>query len=117
VPFYIRAGQVFAGDEHGDRGTAAQNRRPCSKVTILKSDYFSVFKLGPEIVFAVGNDWRSLQAMKKTGTNAWKWKAARHPAPDENGPLTSRLLGDANARRPNTVWPREDSVEEAWRGS
>ena len=55
VPFYHPCREVFAGDQHRDRGSISQNHRRCIKGFDLQSNLFSVTDQS-RVAFAVGLD-------------------------------------------------------------
>ena len=109
VPFYIRAGKCLPVTS---TEIVVRLKKPPTmfKGYDLKSNYFR-FQISPEIVFALGM-MAIVPGAEKTGACV-ETEASRHPAPDEMDAY-ERLLGDA-MRGDQTLFAREDSVEEAWR--
>jgi glucose-6-phosphate 1-dehydrogenase len=109
VPFYIRAGKCLPVTS---TEIVVRLKKPPTmfKGYDIKSDYFR-FQISPEIVFAIGM-MAITPGFEKCG-QLIETEASRHPAPDEMDAY-ERLLADA-MKGDQTLFAREDAVEEAWR--
>jgi glucose-6-phosphate 1-dehydrogenase len=109
VPFYIRAGKCLPVTS---TEIVVRLKKPPTmfKGYDLKSDYFR-FQISPEIIFAIGM-MAITPGFEKCG-QLIETEASRHPAPDEMDAY-ERLLADA-MKGDQTLFAREDAVEEAWR--
>jgi glucose-6-phosphate 1-dehydrogenase len=109
VPFFIRAGKCLPVTS---TEIVVRLKKPPTmfKGYDLKSDYFR-FQISPEIVFAIGM-MAITPGFEKCG-QLIETEASRHPAPDEMDAY-ERLLADA-MKGDQTLFAREDAVEEAWR--
>ena len=110
VPFYIRAGQVPAGDVHRGRRSPAPAARRCIRRLIPLPNYFR-FRIIPRQTIAFGVTAMD-DADQMIGQRA-ELVASRQPGADERAAyervLTDAIDGDA------TLFARMDYVEEAWR--
>jgi len=109
VPFYVRAGKCLPVT---CTEIAVRLRRPPTMFDSydLQPNYLR-FRISPEIVFAIGM-MTIAPGQEKTATCV-ESIASRHPAPEEMDAY-ERLLGDA-MEGDQTLFAREDYVEEAWR--
>jgi glucose-6-phosphate 1-dehydrogenase len=109
VPFFIRAGKCLPVTS---TEIVVRLKKPPTmfKSYDLQSNHFR-FQISPEIVLAIGT--MSLDADNDKKAVCVEIEASRLPAPNELDAY-ERLLGDA-MRGDQTLFAREDAVEEAWR--
>ena len=107
VPFFIRAGKHLPTAM--TEVLVKLKRPPLSRMAPGESNYYR-FRLGPDVVIAVG------ARVKRPGPTLvgepTELKIVHHPGGDERDAY-DRLLGDAMAGDP-TLFAREDGVEAAW---
>ena len=110
VPFYIRAGKnlpVTATEVY-----ARFSKPPTTMHDVeLKHNYLR-FRISPEMSIAIGVNVMAKGEQQPAG-EAVEMLASRHPAPGEMEAY-ERVLGDAIIGD-QTLFAREDYVEEAWR--
>ena len=109
VPFYIRAGKCLPVT---CTEIVARLRRPPTMFDQyeLQPNYVR-FRISPEIVFAIG--MMVIAPGQEKAAACTESIASRHPAAGEMDAY-ERLLGDA-MEGDQTLFAREDYVEEAWR--
>ncbi len=110
VPFYVRAGKCLPVTATEVLVRFKRPPRPVLDETVLTMDSYYRFRLGPEVLLALGTK------VKKPGERMVGERielVAHHRPPDEMEPY-ERLLGDA-ANGDATLFAREDSVEASWR--
>jgi glucose-6-phosphate 1-dehydrogenase len=110
VPFFVRVGKYLPVTATEVLVRFKRPPRPVLDETKKSPANYFRFRLGPEVVLALGTKF------KKPGEQMEGEPielVVCHQAPDEMGPY-ERLLGDA-ANGDGTLFGREDSVEAAWR--
>ena len=109
VPFYLRAGKCMPVT---CTEIVARLRKPPTMFERynLQPNYLR-FRISPEIVFAIG--MMVIAPGHETTAVCEETVASHHPAPEEMDAY-ERLLGDA-MEGDQTLFAREDYVEEAWR--
>ncbi len=107
VPFFIRAGKCLPTTM--TEVMVRLKRPPLSRMAPGDTNYYR-FRLGPDVVIAVGA--RVKRPGEQMVGEATELKVVHYPGGDERDAY-ERLLGDAMAGDP-MLFAREDGVEAAW---
>lgn len=109
VPFYIRAGKRLPVTCCEVQVELKQPPKSVFGIPNGKANY-TRFRLSPEVQIAIGAHTKK-PGEQMAGEDV---ELIAHDDPGEDTPPYVRLLGDA-IRGDNTLFTRDDSVEEAWR--